>query len=1344
MIKGNLFTQNFLAEGITEYQEWQSLPEQEIAHFQSRLRALFQDFPVNKNPNEDTTEKDVIEPILKELGWGDFLAEQHANRFDIPDYLLFDDKAQKQKANQENQPEKRYKHGRAVLEAKKWNLELDRKSSEAFSRIPSNQIIRYLTNVDVASEGGITWGMLTNGRLWRLYFGRAQSKSEDFVEFDLAAILGLEGFQKEMEFDNARHQDWLKVFYLLFQKPSFQRHWEGKTFHELILEQGKFWELKVTENLSDTVFKHVYPGLLNTLFQNDPKASLEPDLTYLEELRTNALTLLYRLLFILYAEDRDLLPIYNDRYDDYGLRKRVREDVANRIDADDTFSQRRDDYYHHVRKLFDAIDQGDESIGLPPYNGGLFNLKETPLLERVEIPDADFAVIIDDLSRRSEGDRKRWINYRDLSVQQLGAIYERLLEFYPTIDENFQIILTPNTFARKSSGSYYTPDELVQVILKETVGPLIEEQQTAFTQKIEELRSSSTPIPQKHKALQKVDPATQILNLKVCDPAMGSGHFLVSLVDYLADQILSLIDKAENEVPWADEQHPYQSPLNERIQNIRDTIKEKANSRNWEIKEEQLDDRHIIRRMILKRCVYGVDKNPMAVELAKVSLWLHTFTVGAPLSFLDHHLRCGDSLFGEWVKDVQDELRNRGNLLSNQTIQSAKQSAEGMIKVENLTDADIAEVETSATTFETVERATRPLNRFLQLYHALRWLENGDKERKKAINNFLDGSFGDVIEIAENFELPYKKGQNAELFEQLLEKASQLIDDQKFFNWEVAFPTIWDNWEKQRPRGGFDAVIGNPPWDRMEFEEVHWFESRNREIASADGNTRKKLIQQLKENNEALWQEYQNASQLVDQAAKLIRKGNNYNYFSKGKLNLYTLFLERAHQIIRDKGMVGLLIPTGSITDKRSSKFIKEITDNKRIKAIYDFENKKIFFPEIDSRIKFCIFIGGGTRRNFDQVDMTFFLHSTQNIKNSAFSIAHKDFQLYNPNTTTAPIFRTNRDALITHKIYEENPVFHDHKKGKVWPVTYMQMFNMTSDSHLFKTATALGEEGFYPVAGNKMKKGNEEFWPLYTGRMIHHYNHRASSVATNEENLHNAALSENVTEQELRNPNSYPVPQYWISKDIVKQFIKFSYFIGFRDIARSTDARTVISTVVPGYGCGNKLPVLIPENDEVNFAEITPLLIANLNSFVLDYVARQKIQSSSLNLYILEQLPLIAPEKFERELGDSTVKAFIKEQVLRLTYTAWDMQPFAEDMGYEGEPFTWDEEDRAHRKAKLDALFFNLYGIEEDDAAYILSTFPIVQRQDEQQYGYYRTKDLILGYMKALWVGDTESVVEA
>ena len=334
-----------------------------------------------------------------------------------------------------------------------------------------------------------------------------------------------------------------------------------------------------------------------------------------------------------------------------------------------------------------------------------------PLLSRVRLGDAVMADVIDALSFERTPLGRRYINYRDLGVQQLGSIYERLLE-REVVREGGNIVVRPNVFARKDSGSYYTPDDLVDLIVREAVGPLVDSRMDAFAAEASDLASRQVPEDRRMGLLKRLDPAERTLELKVCDPAMGSGHFLVNLVDYLADRVIEAMAEAEALVDG------YLSPLVERIDGIRNTIMANAEGRGWTFDPAQLDDRHIIRRMVLKRCVYGVDKNPMAVELTKVSLWLHTFTVGAPLSFLDHHLRCGDSLFGAWVAPAIHRTDETSSLFLRGPLERATRAASPMQIIEGLTDAEIAEAHRSADIFAEVSEMTAPLDAFMSLLHA--------------------------------------------------------------------------------------------------------------------------------------------------------------------------------------------------------------------------------------------------------------------------------------------------------------------------------------------------------------------------------------------------------------------------------------------------------------------------------------------------------------------------------------------------------------------------------------------------------------------------------------------------
>ena len=453
--------------------------------------------------------------------------------------------------------------------------------------------------------------------MWRLYDYRARPRASGYYEADLADLL------------EPGNEDALRVFHLLFRRASFvPEPGAATTFLERALAEGKRYEEQVAQDLSGVVFERVFPRLVDAIARES-----ESDLV---ESRDAALIFLYRLLFVLYAEDRGLLPVNDARYDDYGLRKRVRDDIARRMADEDTFSAKAPNYWNRLVGLFRIIDEGDASIGLPPYNGGLFAPEAAPLLDTVRLSDAYIAPIIHDLSHARDAQGVRhFVNYRDMSVQQLGSIYERLLEREPVRDDEGKIVVRPNSYARKDSGSFYTPQELVDLIVERTLKPLAEERLSAFEKKAAELASDRRSRAERQDELRKLDPAEAVLDLKVLDPAMGSGHFLVTAVDFLSDYIAELIEYVPAVPEWLDGE--YVSPLVERVEAIRSEIVRRAEASDWVLDKAQLTDQAIVRRMVLKRCIYGVDKNRLTVELAKVSLWLHSFTVGAPLSFLDHH-----------------------------------------------------------------------------------------------------------------------------------------------------------------------------------------------------------------------------------------------------------------------------------------------------------------------------------------------------------------------------------------------------------------------------------------------------------------------------------------------------------------------------------------------------------------------------------------------------------------------------------------------------------------------------------------------------------------------------------
>ena len=478
----------------------------------------------------------------------------------------------------------------------------------------------------------------------------------------------------------------------------------------------------------------MFPDLVATLAGSDAERAPD-DAAYRAALKEAALILLFRLLFVLYAEARQLLPTDHDGYRGYSLRQ-LQDDAARAIDEGRALSARTRSWWPRITTLFAAIAGGNPDLGLPAYNGGLFDDTLHPMLSRVSLDDAALVRIIDALSRVGVDGARRAINYRDLSVQQLGAIYEVLLA-RELVAKGGGVAVEPDDTLRHSIGAFYTNDALVSLILAHAVVPQIEARRQAFYARAEALRGEDRwPLPQLLAELAAHDAAESFLRLRVCDPAMGSGHFLVALVDLLATETLAAMADAADLPGW----NGYRSPLAAELDAVREKIRTEAAEQGWPLRDEQLDDKALIRRIVLKRVVYGVDQNPLAVELAKLALWLHSFTVGAPLSFLDHHLRCGDSLMGETVGRVRAELMEQYGLAL--PVGDVLGASEGMRRIEDLLDTDLSEAKQSQTIFAEVEAITRPLRALLDLYHARRWLPPTDKAGKVGLGAFFGGSTG--------------------------------------------------------------------------------------------------------------------------------------------------------------------------------------------------------------------------------------------------------------------------------------------------------------------------------------------------------------------------------------------------------------------------------------------------------------------------------------------------------------------------------------------------------------------------------------------------------------------------
>jgi hypothetical protein len=741
---------------------------------------------------------------------------------------------------------------------------------------------------------------------------------------------------------------------------------------------------------------------------------------------------------------------------------------------------------------------------------------------------------------------------------------------------------------------------------------------------------------------------------------------------------------------------------------------------------------------VLTHCIYGVDVNPMAVELCKVSLWINASVQDRPLSFLDHHIKCGNSLVG-----ATPELMSKGipyQAFDQNLVGNDRATANSVRKQNRAERAGESSPEWRVTVISTLKDLDRwrRLNRAAEdqpqiareLY--VEYLTSEEYRLRKAEADFWTAAFYWPLSEGVEWTPTHKEFRRLQeegpegLPSRILAQIEELAEQHRFFHWHLEFPDVFG----EDGQGGFDVVLGNPPWERIKLREKEFFAVRAPEIANAPtAAQRRALIDRLSQSNPNLAAQYVGALRRSESEICFICNSERYPLTGKGDVNTYAVFAELTLSLVGRKGRVGLVVPSGIATDFTYREFFGKIMNCGKLVSFWDFENRKGLFPGTHRSYKFALMILGS--RSIPAADFSFLLRSVNDLNDRARHVAltEEDLALFNPNTHTCPVFHSQRDVELTRKVYSVCPVLVNKSCGSSpWDVSFLRMLDMTNDSELFHTRHQLLAQGAHLSADMTFRNNGQEFWPLYEGRMIHHFDHRTASVGTNSEVTFRSGVTLETSLAEHMDPQFRPQPRYWVGHTHVLNSIPETYsrewFVGFKDVTGPANERTLICTIIPYTAVGNKIPLILTDQP----AQAVCCLLANLSSFVLDYVTRQKMGGITLNLYIVEQLPVISPEQYTPEL-----LAFIVPRVLELTYTAWDLQPFARDLGYQGSPFAWDDQRRATLRAELDAIYAHLYGLSRDDLLYILKTFPVVKRRDIRRFGTYRTAELTLDHYDKL-----------
>lgn len=987
---------------------------------------------------------------------------------------------------------------------------------------------------------------------------------------------------------------------------------------------------------------------------------------YFEQL----LRLVYRFIFLATIEDRELVFTLEatleakSRYlAGYSLQ-RLRQLAARRRSYD-----RHTDLWQALTVTFAGLCKGQPALGLPAL-GGLFDSAQCRNLEDARLDNHSLLSALFSLCFFRDGAVLSRVNYRDMDSEELGSVYESLLELVPKLS------LSPGSSkfgfagdeeagsnrgnARKLSGSYYTPDSLVQELIRSALEPVI----------AQTLKANPN------------EPVKALLNLSVCDPACGSGHFLLAAARRIAEEVARLSSTDGNPLPT--------------------------------------DYRHALRDVV-SHCIYGVDRNSMAIELARTALWLEAYTPDRPLTFLDAHLRCGDALLGlldPSVLDagIPDKALNALSGDDNEVVRRIKKANRDALKAIAHASASSGqfclglEAETDAVAFETMSDDTLEALQVKREAFAVMEARLAASSARLAADLFV-AAFVLPKTLDNEARIPTSQDlwlvQNGGMPRPGVADAShQAAISVQAFHWWQAFPHI-------ESRGGFDVLLGNPPWEVSQMGEEEYFSTRAPSIAALPGEKRKRAIAALETEDPLLWQEYIGESRRIEATNSFYRESNRFPLTAFGKLNTYSLFAETFSKLLNDTGRAGFIVPTGIATDDSTKLYFQTIADGQLI-SLFGFRTGPGMWAEIGHQtFKFCLVTLGKA----EKTDFCFSALSVDDIEDSRrrFSLSREEFYLLNPNTRTCPIFRSERDAELTKKIYRVAPVLISEGPPELnpWGLTFSQgLFNMTSDSHLF-----LDEPGL-------------ERRPLYEAKMIHQFDHRWATYKAD-------GSSEDVGLHEKEQHDFNVTPHYWVDAKEVELRLnekgwKYGWLMGWRDITKPQNERTVIASVLPRVGVGNQLPIMLfaDQDDRRLFAAI----LANLSSLALDFVARHKVGGTHLNYFIYKQLPVLPPDRYTE-----TDLAFIVPRVLELTYTANDLKPWAVDLGYIGLPFSWDIERRAEIRAELDAYYAKLYSLSRDELRYILDptdvmgkdypseTFRVLKNNEIREFGEYRTQRLVL-----------------
>jgi hypothetical protein len=1125
------------------------------------------------------------------------------------------------------------------------------------------------------AEDSSLWGIATDGSTLRILRDNASLTRPAWIEADLARI-----------FTEERYADFAALW-LVAHETRFGR--DGQAVTDCALEawrnagreEGTRARAHLRGGVEDALVA-LGQGFLAHPENQTLRAALQDGSLTTRDYFSQLLRLVYRLIFLLTVEERDLLHPKNTSEATqslyrrgYGLRRLSEKSV--RRNAHD----RHADLWESLKVVLRGLTAGESRLGLPAL-AGIFAAKHCPYLDAARLENRALLLAIFKLAwLRDDGALVR-VNWRDMGPEELGSVYESLLELVPQLTEQgrkFSFVSAAGN-ERKTTGSYYTPTSLVECLLDSALKPVVEERLAG---------------------MRGADAEKALLSLRVCDPACGSGHFLIAAARRLARRLASI--RAENEQPSLAEL------------------------------------RHAIRDVI-GHCIYGVDLNPMAVELCKITLWLEALEPGKPLSFLDHHVQCGNSLLGatprlldEGLPDdafkpiagddkvVCTEAKKRNKEERTQLVlfhgtdtavwDHLGNLPAAMVEVDRIRDDTAAGLHAKEERYTTLVRSIGYLHsRFLADAWCAAFVWKKTKDYPYPITN-------DVLRKIERNPHDCAPWMRDEI--------QRLREQYQFFHWHLAFPEVFPLRGKgESPQnkdagwnGGFDVMLGNPPWERTALEELEFFARNCPEVLSAPTTAvRKQVIQNLRLTTPQLFEDYSWEKRKADCEGKFFSAAGLYPLGAQGRLNTYALFANLGIRLLHLRGRLGMVLQSGLACDAPMEDFWRFLIKDSRLVAFIDFENKNRIFQDVHPEQKFALVsFTGSPRVDNAPITVGFWLQAIRDLKDTdkVYGLNIDDLEQFSPNTGQPLLTRRRSDVDVLRRIFSESDIcWHSESKtgrAKAWVAMTSASFSQYCQRESDLPSGSFQDDWNLTVDGRV-------YSPLLEAKQIEQYDFCFATY-------------EGVSPDELAagDPNRVihadgtlvapPKPRFWADKQVVSDFlisknVARGWCFGYRDVTNVNNERTAIATVLPRVGFLQPLNGIFSQD-----ARTAALVLASINSLVCDFVARLRFTGRHLNVTTFSQLPI--PKRIDAD--------FVVPRVVELTYTGACLRGFANECGYWGEPYTWNSNRRFHIRCELDAALAHYYRLTADDLVYICDTFHVLKTREEREFGRFRSRETVL-----------------